>query len=55
MKELCDNINNASNEIIQLDEKYQNLGIGNQLYITLENYIVKNTDIKTVYLACNKI
>lgn len=34
---------------------YQNLGIGLRLYKMLEDHIINNTDIKTLYLACGRV
>ena len=38
-----------------VDSNYQNLNIGSRLYNTLDQYIIKQTTIKTIYLACDKV
>lgn len=40
---------------LYIDENYQNLGIGSMLYKSLENYAIKKTNVKTLYLTCGKV
>lgn len=38
-----------------VNSDYQNLGIGTLLYNTFEKYVINETNIHTLYLACGKI